>query len=276
MPKTEFDHRIRFDTDRQTMEVDFTGMNFDCSTRVNAFYDRVEELILETGEPLWFFLVNLFDMRIDSSAWFAYTRRGKALNLAHSMGSVRYDASEITRNQIIRQANTEAFDPNLFDNREAALARIAEMPSKRRARIQHDQNYTVDDFIRRISFDRDMQVMNVDFSHFTFNHSRDVNEFYDHIQNRIIATDQKWYFLVNLNGCQILPAAWVQYALRDKRLNKAASLGTARFAAGSETETDFRLRAESQSYRPNIRNTREEALARLAELGAPVLETESA
>lgn len=271
MPKTEFDHRIRFDAERETMEVDFTGMDFDCSACVNAFYDRVEELIGETGEPLWFFLVNLNDMRIDSSAWVAYSRRGKALNLAHSMGSVRFDASEITRKQIIRHANTEAFDPNLFNNRDDALARIAEMPSKRRARIRHDRNYALEDFVRRIRFDDNARIMDVDFSHFTFNHSRDVNEFYDHIESRIQATGRKWYFLVNLNGCQILPAAWVQYALRGKRLNKAHSLGSVRFAAGSETEADIRLRAESQNFDPNIRNTRDEALARLAEIGAPVL-----
>ncbi|MEX0281630.1 MAG: hypothetical protein AB3N13_10655 [Arenibacterium sp.] len=275
MPKTEFDHRIHFDTERETMEVDFTGMNFDCSARVNAFYDRVEELILETGEPLWFFLVNLLDMRIDTSAWVAYTRRGKALNLAHSMGSVRFDASEITRKQIIRQANTDAFDPNLFDNRDEALARIAEMPSKRRTRIQHDRNYALEDYVRRIRFDDEAQVMDVDFSHFTFNHSRDVNEFYDHIESRIAATGRKWYFLVNLNGCRILPAAWVQYALRGKQLNKAHSLGSVRYAAGSETEADIRLRAETQNFDPNIRNTRKEALARLAEIGAPVLQNAS-
>jgi hypothetical protein len=270
--RTEFDDRIRFDIERETMEVDFTGMNFDSSARVNAFYDRVEELIQESGESLWFFLVNLFDMRIDTSAWFAYARRGKALNLAHSMGSVRYDASDITRDQIIRQANTEAFDPNLFDNRGAALARIAEMPSKRRARILHDRNYAPEDYVRRIRFDPESGVMHVDFSHFTFHHSRDVNEFYDHIESRLGATDRKWFFLVDLNGCEILPAAWEQYARRGKSLNKAHSLGSVRFAAGSETEADIRLRAESQNFDPNIRNTRGEALARLAEMGAPVLQ----
>ncbi|MEX0340666.1 MAG: hypothetical protein AB3N11_16695, partial [Arenibacterium sp.] len=112
MTKTEFGHRIRFDNERETMEVDFTGMKFGSSARVNAFCERVEEMLQETDEALLFFLVNLNDMRIDTSAWVAYARRGKALNLAHSMGSVRYDASEITREQILRHANTEAFAPN--------------------------------------------------------------------------------------------------------------------------------------------------------------------
>ena len=110
--------------------------------------------------------------------------------------------------------------------------------------------------------------MNVDFSHFVFHHSRDVNEFYDYIEERIRETGRRWYFLVNLNGCEILPAAWVQYAQRGKRLNQAASLGSVRYAAGSETEADIRMRAETQGFRPNIRNSRQEALARIAEMKA--------
>ena len=46
----------------------------------------------------------------------------------------------------------------------------------------------------------------------------------------------------------------------------AASLGSVRFAAGSETETDIRLRAETGGFRPNIRNTRAEALERIEEM----------
>ena len=106
MPTQDMDRRITFHDDLQVMEVDFSGFNFDSSATVNAFYDRIEDRIAKTGEELWFFLVNLCDTRIDQSAWFAYSRRGRALNMAHSMGSVRFDASEITRKQIERDANT--------------------------------------------------------------------------------------------------------------------------------------------------------------------------
>jgi hypothetical protein len=266
MPTWDLDTRITFHDDIQVMEAEFSGFDFDTSATVNRFYDRIEERIAETGEELWFFLVNLCDTRIDQSAWFAYSRRGRSLNLAHSMGSVRFDASKVTRRQIERDANTEAFNPNLFTNRADALARIAELPSKRRTRVQHYPNYTDADFRRRISFDPKTQIMEADFSYFTFHHSADVNGFYDHIEERIKATDRNWFFLVNLNGCEIYPAAWVAYAHRGKKLNEAASLGTARFAAGSETEKDILMRAETQEFRPNIRNTREEALALIDEL----------
>lgn len=262
----ELDRRITFHDELQIMEVDFSDFLFDGSQSVNQFYDRLEERIAETGEELWFFMVNLNGTRIDPDAWTAYSRRGRALNLAHSMGSVRFDASEETARQIRRAANTEAFDPNLFTDRHAAIDRIATMPSKRRAKIVHDPNYVLADFVRRISFDEARVIMDVDFSHFTFHHSRDVNDFYDYIEDRIRESDRKWFFLVNLNGCEILPAAWVQYALRGKRLNQAASLGSARYAAGSETEEDIRLRAETQGFRPNIRNTRQEALDLIEEM----------
>ena len=264
----ELDRRITFHEDIQTMEADFSDLHFDTSETVNRVYDRLEERIAMSGEEHWFFLVNLHGTRIDPAAWLAYSRRGKALNLSHSMGSVRFDPSEETRAQIQRAANTEAFDPNLFATRDAALARIAELPSKRRKRVAHDPNYVLADYVRRISFDPEAGIMNVDFSHFTFHHSRDVNEFYDHIEERIAETGRKWFFLIDLNVWQILPAAWVQYARRGKALNQAFSLGSVRYAAGSETEADIRLRAETQGFRPNIRNTREEALERIAEMKA--------
>jgi len=265
------DARIRFDDTRQLMEVDFSDLTFDSSATVNRVYDRLEERIADTGEDLWFFAIDLNGTRIDSSAWMAYARRGRALNLAHSMGTVRYDASPETAAQINRAALTEAFDPNLFTNRADALVRIGQLPSLRRTHVQHDPVHTEHDFFRRISFDARARIMEVDFSWFTFHHSRDVDDFYDHIEARIADSGHdQWFFLINYEGTQILPAAWVRYAHRGKLLNLAHSLGTVRYAPGSETEADIRLRAESQDFRPNIRNTRAEALDRIAEMRAAV------
>lgn len=264
--------RITFHETLQAMEADFSDFSFDSAETVNLFYDRLEDRIAATGEDKWFFLVNLNGTRIEPDAWLAYRKRGKVLNLAHSMGSVRFDASDETRRQIERAANTEAFDPNLFETREAAIERIKSLPSKRvTRRVQHDPNYVEADFARRLSFDEDAVIMDVDFSHFTFYHSRDVDDFYDFIEARIKETDRKWFFLVNLNECQILPEAWVRYAHRGKRLNIAASLGSVRYAVGSETEEDIRMRATTQGFEPNIRNTREEALERLAHMRADVI-----
>ncbi len=277
MPKPDqnriFDARIVFHDELQIMEADFSGFDFDSSQTVNAFYDRIERRIRDTGEDQWFFLVNYSGSRIDNSAWLAYSRRGKALNLAHSMGTVRFDASDATRRQIERDAETEAFDPNLFADRDSAMARLQSLPGTRRARLVHTPSHSAEEIRRRIRFDTGALVMEADFSDFTFHHSRDVDDVYDHIETRIRDSDRKWFFLVNLNGCEIMPAAWVRYAYRGKRLNRAASLGSVRYAAGSETEADIRLRAESQGFRPNIRNTRAEALDRIAEMRAEVMQS---
>jgi len=264
----KFDARITFHDDLQVMEADFSGFHFDTSQTVNEFYDRIEERIAATGEDLWFFLVNYHQTRIDPTAWFAYAQRGKTLNLAHSQGSVRFDPSEETRAEIARHSETEAFDANLFSDRDSALARLKSLPGKRQKKTVHIPNFTPEDFARRISFLRDQMIMDVDFSQAHFAHSTDVNDFYDYIEERINESRQKWYFLVNYNDCRIDPVAWIAYAQRGKRLNINFGLGSVRYAAGSETEAEIRLRAESQDFRPNIRNTRAEALSRIAELKA--------
>lgn len=260
------DSRISFDEARETLEIDFSGYNLLDSALVNRFYDRIEERIAETGEQLWFFLVIYSNMRIDPSAWVAFRRRGKALNLAHSQGTVRLDASPETRRQIERDAQTEAFDPNLFAEREDALKRIAAFPSKRRRKIVHTPTYDKAFLRKRLKFLPDETIFEFDLSGITFNHSLDVHMFYDIVDEVIKPTEQKWFFLLNYENCKIMPEAWVSYAQRGKELNIVYSLGSVRYAPGSETEADIRLRAESQDFRPNIRNTRQEALERLAEL----------
>lgn len=262
------DQRITFDEANQIMEISFEGLTLANSREVNAFYDRIEERIHDTGEALWFFLVDYSGARIDQSAWFAFSRRGKELNLAHSMGTVRVDASEATRRQIERDAQTEAFDPNLFGERERAVAYLSDLPTKRRQVRAVEPTLRQENLDGRLLFDSAAQIMEVDFRGLSFENSRDVDLVYDWLERELEEQEGRWYFLVNYENTQIAPAAWVQYAQRGKRLNQQWSLGSVRFAPGLETEADIRLRAESQGFRPNIRNTREEALERIAEMKA--------
>lgn len=268
LSKADIDARIMFDDDTQTMEVSFEGVTLSNSLDVNQFYDRIEERIAETGEKLWFFLVNYCETRIDTDAWFAFSLRGKELNMAHSMGSVRFDASEITRKQIERDAGTEAFNPNMFFDRESAVKRLAERPSKRRKKIVMVPSFVRKDWNWRVVFAPDDQIMHVNFSDFSFEHSRDVNDVYDYIESQIKQTGRKWYFLISYEGTRIQSPAWIEYAARGKKLNQEFSLGSVRYAPGSETETDIRLRAESQGFRPNIRNTYAEAFQLVVEMKA--------
>lgn len=266
--RDDIDARLAFLADEEILDIDLHDLTLENSADANLLYDRIEARIAQTGEPLWFFLINYKGTRIEPGAWFAYTRRGKDLNLAHSMGTVRYDATEETRLQIERSAGTDNFDPNLFASREDAIERLRAMPSKRTTPVVHVPNYTAEEFRGRVKFLDDQAIMDVDFSDIAFQHSRDVNDCYDVLEEVIGATGRKWYFLVNYDNTRIYSEAWIQYAARGKALNEAFSLGSVRYAPGSETETDIRLRAESGGFRPNIRNTRQEALERIDEMKA--------
>ncbi len=265
----EFANRLRFHDELQTLEADFSDFHFCSSAVTNRFYDFIEDSIAASGHRFWFFLVNLHGLQIDQVAWPAYASRGKALNLAHSMGTVRFDASSETAARIADAAQTDHFDPNLFSCRNQAIARLKKLPSRRGGGSGNLSNYTSDELAERLSFSPETSIMEANFANFTFYHSRDVNDFYDHIEARIGDSGQdKWFFLINYENCTIEPGAWVRFAHRGKLLNNAHSRGSVRYAPGSETEADIRMRAESQDFRPNIRNSRDEALARIAELRA--------
>ncbi|MGR3514558.1 MAG: hypothetical protein ACU0GG_17510 [Paracoccaceae bacterium] len=262
----EIDARVTFHADDEILEVDLSDYTLENSADVNLLYDRLETLISDTGEQLWFFLVNYRGTKIEPGAWFAHSRRGRDLNLAHSMASVRFDACEDTRRQIERSAGTDSFDPNLFVSREDAYAKLKALPSKRVQKIVHTPHYIAEQHRQRIVFHPEDDIVEFDLTGVVLEHSRDVHDLYDVLEEAVSDTGRKWYFLINYENTRIFSCAWVEYAARGKALNEAHSLGSVRYAPGSETETDIRLRAESGGFRPNIRNTRAEAMERIAEM----------
>jgi len=260
------DHRISVHEASQIVEIVFTGLYFHTTADVNAFYDHVEKRLMETGEPQWFFMVNTEDYRVDGAAWFAFTKRGLDLNEGHSMQTVRYDADPNTIKQISRAKGTDRENPNLFGTRDEAWHHLRSRPSKRRERLAHHPSFIKDAFLRRLAFDHDTGILDVDFSHMDMLHSRDVNDVHNWIEEAIRATRHKWWVVFNYEGTRIQSPAWVQFSLRSEEFNETYSMGSVRYAMGSETEADKRLRYEAKTTRPNIRNTKEEALERLEEL----------
>jgi len=114
----------------------------------------------------------------------------------------------------------------------------------------------------------DTNILEIDLSGMSFEHSRDVNDIHNWVEEAIRATRHKWWVVFNYEGTRIQSPAWVQFSLRSEEFNKTYSMGSVRFAMGSETEADKRLRHEAKGTRPNIRNTRADALKRLAEMQA--------
>ena len=271
------DDRITFHHDDQTMEVDFSDLDFDSAQQVNAFYDLVDEKMAATGQDKWYFLVNYKNCRLSPGAWIPFSNRGKKVNIASSLGSVRYAVSDETGKSILRQSEKEDFDPNLFSSRQAAVDHITEMrqqaktaPDKQETVVQEDNAKPLTRSIEnRITFFPDLEVMEVDFSHYTFAKMADVNEFYDAIAEKIAETDRNWYFMVNYGNTEIFPDAWYQWAIRSRRLNSAHSLGTVRFNPDDSARKEIMKRAEANETDPNLFSSRDKALARIAEMRSP-------
>jgi len=72
-------------------------------------------------------MVNYRSTKIDPDAWFQYASRGKDINVASSLGSVRFDPREPTRAEIMKRAESENFNPNLVSTRDEAVERILVM-----------------------------------------------------------------------------------------------------------------------------------------------------
>ncbi len=262
------DDRITLHEALMVCELSYEGLYFHTSGDANAFFDRVEERLSETGEPLWFFLVNSTNYRIDGDAWFAFTKRGTDMKEYHAMGLAHFDTSDFNVQQVARNKGTDKHDPTNFINREEALAYLKTLPSKRRERLIRHPNYQKPDIVKRVHFDREHEICEIDLHGISFEHSRDVNDIFNWIEELIRQTRHAWWVLWNYNDTKIQSAAWVQYDARARQFRETYALGAVRFAVGSETETDIRLRHESRGTRPNIRNTREEALIRLEEMQA--------
>lgn len=263
---TALEPRVSIMEGAQLVEITFTGLYFHTSADVNAFYDYIESRLSDTGEPLWFLLVNSRDYRVDEGAWFAFTRRGRDLSEAHSMKTIRYDADPATVAQIARTKGTDRENPNLFPSRDAALAYLQSLPSKRRERLAHHPSFNQPEFLRRMHFDESTGILEIDLSGMEFKHSRDVNDIHNWAEEAIRATRHKWWLLINYENTRINPPAWVQFSLRSDALGKTYAMGSVRYAVGAETEADKRMRHEAKGTRPNIRNTRQEGLRRIDEL----------
>lgn len=262
--------RISFIKERQVMDVDFSNLTFDVSGTVNRVYDAIDEKITKTKKK-WFFLVNYENCTILPEAWITFAHRGKKLNIAYSIGSVRYGASQSVSSAVKERSEVESFDPNLFATRDAALEHLDALRTSYDKKefaelIKLDETVAERSYEDRISFHPDVQIMEADFSDLTFERSADVNRFYDLLEEKIEATGKKWYFLVNYRNCTIMPESWIAFAGRGKRANINHSLGSVRFAASSSTGEAIEADAVKQDFDANLLSSRDDAIAELLKM----------
>ena len=126
MKEKSLSERIGFYPDLQVMEVDLSELMFSDTSEVNHVYDAIEHRVGKTDQK-WLFLINYKNCTILPDAWIAFAHRGKKLNVAYSLGTVRYAIPDRTSNEILEKSKEDNFDPNMFDSREDALEALARM-----------------------------------------------------------------------------------------------------------------------------------------------------
>lgn len=123
--------RVHVLDDMDMIEINFSGFAFSSSKIVNEFYDVIEQIIDDSGRD-WYFVVNYGDCNIWPEAWVAFAHRGKRINVTHSLGTVRYASRDEAEDGSQTDFRSDSYDPNLFESREAAVAKIEEMKSAKR------------------------------------------------------------------------------------------------------------------------------------------------
>lgn len=278
----DFADRIVFDRKNEIMEVDFSHVTFEHSQQVDEIYDQIAKCLEQTGCQ-WYFLVNYKDCRIYLEARLAWQNRGKKLNTAYSLGSVRYQVSQATSEELVQRAKQDRFYANQVDTREQGLkvidgmkleaiktdqreqvAKESALATAQWAQMAHDETIPTHVLASRISFLESTLTMEVDFSEFDFVNEYVVDAFYDYIEGRLRETNQQWYFLVNYRNCKVQPKAWSEYAKRGKALNLEFSLGSVRFDASPQTADEIKQHANTESFDPNLFSNRDDAVQRIA------------
>jgi hypothetical protein len=270
MSEQSFAERLSFLGEDQVMDVDLSGLTFETSGPVNDFYDEVDRRIQATGEK-WFFLVNYHKLHIRLEASITFAHRGKKANLAYSLGSARYAAAPDMKETIEERSKVEKFDPNLYETREEALAYLRSLraqytPEEFATLIVLEEPNPPRSFEDRITFHADLGIMEADFSDLAFERSRDVERFYDVLEEKLAATNRKWSFLVNYRNCTIEPEAWIAFANRGKRANLAYSEGSVRFDTSVETGQSIVEDSKRENFQPNLFASRDAAIQRILEM----------
>ncbi|MGI9434072.1 MAG: histidine kinase dimerization/phospho-acceptor domain-containing protein [Geminicoccaceae bacterium] len=124
--------RVHVLDEMDTIEIDFGSFEFSSAKIVNDFYDVIERIIDETRRD-WYLVVNYGDCSIWPEAWVAFAHRGKRVNMTHSLGTVRYASRDDAEGGSQTDFRSDSYDPNLFDSRDAAFAKIEEMKLGRSA-----------------------------------------------------------------------------------------------------------------------------------------------
>jgi len=124
-----YSSRIKVLHDIGVIEVDFSDFVFSSSQIVNDFYDAIEDIISDTGRD-WYFIVNYRDCSIWPEAWVAFAHRGKKIKVTSSLGTVHFVEYTDDHEKATDAPLSASYDPDMFNSRAEALARIEELKAE--------------------------------------------------------------------------------------------------------------------------------------------------
>jgi branched-chain amino acid transport system ATP-binding protein len=113
----------------EVAEFDLSQLTLTSEAQVDACYDEWERRLAASNRR-WYFLVIYVNCTIAPEAWNRFAARGKSLNIAYSLGSVRVTGAG-TRETIRERAQREKFRANIYETRDQAIFAIGEMRKRR-------------------------------------------------------------------------------------------------------------------------------------------------
>jgi len=114
----------------EVLEVDWRDAEFATNGDVDEFFDACDRALAASGRR-WYFLVDYTGCTIAPGAWEHFAERGKHTNITYGLGTVRYGASQGTRETIRARAMLAQFRANMFATREEALVALGELRNRR-------------------------------------------------------------------------------------------------------------------------------------------------
>ncbi|MEM8790482.1 MAG: hypothetical protein AAGE80_02600 [Pseudomonadota bacterium] len=109
--------RLRFLKDLDIADLDLSGIVFENSASVAAFFEVIHRIVDETGRR-WFFIADHRDCQVWPEAWVAFAHHAKKMTVNYGLGSLRYEGGEATGGP--------------YPTRDEALAQVAQMRTKRK------------------------------------------------------------------------------------------------------------------------------------------------
>ena len=124
------------------------------------------------------------------------------------------------------------------------------------------------DFIDRITFHRDQDIVEIDVSDVSFKGVRETDLFHDVLDRVISETGRTWYFISSFVNCTISPGAALQFSIRRAHAHDGLSRGAVRYGASDEVNRAMMSLGSNPKAAVNSFASREEAFAKINEMKA--------